>query len=137
MPVVAKEWLNNGEMFDFKADGERVNAFPRRYLPELKALERKTDVIYHGVLVATVKGRDLIPTQSLAMSRMFNRGAFHAVDVSRDTALEYLRRHAVGLPDGTPRGFVLLTYNGEALGFVKNLGNRANNLYPQSWRILT
>ncbi len=136
MPVVAKEWLNNGEMFDFKADGERVNAFPRRYLPELKALERKTDVIYHGVLVATVKGRDLIPTQSLAMSRMFNRGAFHAVDVSRDTALEYLRRHAVGLPDGTPRGFVLLTYNGEALGFVKNLGNRANNLYPQSWRIL-
>jgi NOL1/NOP2/fmu family ribosome biogenesis protein len=29
----------------------------------------------------------------------------------------------------------LLTYQGIPLGFVKNIGNRANNLYPQEWRI--
>ena len=32
-------------------------------------------------------------------------------------------------------GFVLLTYKDAPLGFVKNIGNRANNLYPQEWRI--
>lgn len=34
-----------------------------------------------------------------------------------------------------PRGYVLLTYRNIPLGFVKNIGNRANNLYPQEWRI--
>ncbi len=43
----------------------------------------------------------------------------------------------MSLPDGTPRGIVLLTHGGHPLGFVKNLGSRANNLYPASWRILS
>ena len=30
---------------------------------------------------------------------------------------------------------MLITYHGIPLGFAKNLGNRANNLYPQEWRI--
>jgi NOL1/NOP2/fmu family ribosome biogenesis protein len=29
----------------------------------------------------------------------------------------------------------LICYNNQALGWVKNLGNRSNNLYPQHWRI--
>ena len=39
--------------------------------------------------------------------------------------------------DDAPRGYVLLMYKNRPLGFVKNLGNRANNLYPQEWRILS
>ena len=34
-----------------------------------------------------------------------------------------------------PRGYVVATYEGHALGFLNNLGTRANNLYPQEWRI--
>jgi len=34
-----------------------------------------------------------------------------------------------------PGGIVLLTYQHEPIGFVKNIGNRANNLYPNEWRI--
>ena len=30
---------------------------------------------------------------------------------------------------------VTVTYLGAPLGFVKNIGNRANNLYPREWRI--
>ena len=26
-------------------------------------------------------------------------------------------------------------YDGMPIGFEKNIGNRANNLYPQEWRI--
>ena len=39
------------------------------------------------------------------------------------------------LPPETPRGFVLIAYQGVPLGFAKHLGNRTNNLYPQPWRI--
>ncbi|MBL1488702.1 hypothetical protein ELC62_30105, partial [Klebsiella pneumoniae] len=30
-----------------------------------------------------------------------------------------------------------LTYQGYPLGPAKNIGNRANNLYPKAWRIKT
>ncbi|MDE7237279.1 MAG: hypothetical protein K2N66_05590, partial [Paramuribaculum sp.] len=38
---------------------------------------------------------------------------------------------------GTPRGIVMLIHAGLPLGFVKNLGNRANNLHRASWRIIS
>ena len=53
----------------------------------------------------------------------------------RADALRYLRKEAVNLPEGTPRGYVLVTYRGIPLGWEKNIGNRANNLYPQEWKI--
>ena len=87
--------------------------------------------------IATIKGRDAIPTQQLALSTALRRGSFPEADVNINEALAYLRREAVTLPDSAPRGFVLLTYRGRPLGFVKNLGNRSNNLYPRHWRILT
>jgi 16S rRNA (cytosine1407-C5)-methyltransferase len=39
------------------------------------------------------------------------------------------------LDASVPRGYILLTYKNIPLGFAKNIGNRANNLYPQEWRI--
>lgn len=57
------------------------------------------------------------------------------VDVDYDTAIAYLRREAVTLPQDAPRGIVTLTYRGVAIGQAKNLGNRANNMYPKEWRI--
>lgn len=86
--------------------------------------------------VAILKGRDTVPTQDLAMSCWLNKAAFSTCEVDKDTALDYLRVQAVTLPDATPRGIVLLTCGGHPLGFVKNIGSRANNLYPRAWRIL-
>ena len=57
------------------------------------------------------------------------------VDVDYATALKYLRGEALVLPADTPRGIVTITYQGQPLGPAKNIGNRANNLYPKAWRI--
>ena len=46
-----------------------------------------------------------------------------------------LRKEAITLDASVPRGYILLTYKNIPLGFAKNIGNRANNLYPQEWRI--
>ena len=59
------------------------------------------------------------------------------VDLPYPEALKYLRGEAIVLPADAPRGIVTVTYKGFALGPVKNIGNRANNLYPKPWRIKT
>ena len=58
-----------------------------------------------------------------------------SVDVDYTEALKYLRGEAMVLPPDTPKGIVNITYKGQPLGPVKNIGNRANNLYPKPWRI--
>ena len=52
-------------------------------------------------------------------------------------ALAYLRGEALVLPPSTPRGIVTVSFEGHPLGMVKNIGTRANNLYPKEWRIKT
>ena len=76
-----------------------------------------------------------MPHHALSLSLHLNRKAFPAIEISRDDALNYLRRLSLTLPAETERGYVLLTYQGFPLGFANNLGNRANNLYPQNWKI--
>ena len=58
-----------------------------------------------------------------------------SVDVDYTEALKYLRGEAMVLPPDTPKGIVTITYKGQPLGPAKNIGNRANNLYPKPWRI--
>ena len=57
------------------------------------------------------------------------------VELSYEQAIAYLRREAIVLPPETPRGIVVVTYHQLPLGLVKNIGTRANNLYPKEWRI--
>ena len=58
-------------------------------------------------------------------------------EIAQEQAIAYLRRESLQLPPDTPKGVILLTYQRLPLGWVKNLGTRANNLYPQEWRIRT
>ena len=69
-------------------------------------------------------------------SFLFPLSSFH-IDLSYQEALQYLRGEALILPPDKPKGIVTVTYKGVPLGPVKNIGNRANNLYPKPWRIKT
>ena len=92
-------------------------------------------IVQAGVDVAELKGKDWMPAHGLAMSIALNPDAFAHEEIGREQAISYLRKEAVVLSETAPRGIVLLTYKQIPLGFVKNIGNRANNLYPQEWRI--
>ena len=85
-------------------------------------------------MATTVKNGKLIPLHPLAMSCELDTSAFNTVEVERDRALAYLHRETLDLSDA-PLGLLLVTYKGVPLGFVKNVGNRANNMYPQEWKI--
>lgn len=103
----------------------------------LPLLGKSLKVIASGTAAATRKGRDLVPEADFALAcvRCPVKGlSYEAVEVSREDALKFLSREALALPEA-PRGYLLLTYRGQGLGFVKNLGSRTNSLLPGSRRI--
>ena len=59
------------------------------------------------------------------------------VEVNYQQAMAYLRHEAITLGADVPRGMVGICFEGHLLGLAKNLGNRANNLYPKEWKIRT
>lgn len=130
-----RDRLTDMEHYELYIDDDRITAFPKAHIDLLQGLKSKVDVIHEGVTLGTVKGKDIIPAQSLAMAQNLNTASFTTADVIKEEALKYLHGDAVNLPETTSRGIVLLTYSGSPLGFVKNLGNRSNNLYPALWRI--
>ena len=82
-----------------------------------------------------LKGKTIIPDHTLALSIIGDTSIYPNIEVDYPTAISYLRHEAITLGSEVPRGIVLLTYKHHKIGFAKNLGNRANNLYPQEWRI--
>ena len=138
LPVVPQEvkaWIKNGDAYSFMADQGRVMAFPLAYQEVYNRLRDRMRVISGGIQLAELKGKDLIPSHSLAMSACRNDKVFPVAEVNYEQAIAYLRKEAFALDADVARGYILIRYKGMALGFVKNIGNRANNLYPQEWRI--
>ena len=113
---------------------ETVTAVPASLAGSLASVEQCLHVVSAGCAVGTLKGQILVPDADLALSLMFRRDAFPYVDLEMQDALSYLHRDAIILNDA-PKGYVTVGYRGLPLGFVKNLGNRSNNLHPQSRRI--
>ena len=106
-----------------------------------------------GLFMAVLQHRGTVPRVSKERQRLNYTGTVPSVlrqltpdlpqgdhpriDLPYQDALRYLRGEALVLPTDTPRGIVTVTYKGFPLGPAKNIGNRANNLYPKPWRIKT
>ena len=102
--------------------------------PMVLSMTQNLNVLQFGVPLAVRKGKDFVPQQGLALSGLLAEGAFPVCGLDYRQAVTFLRAEAMMLADA-PRGFVLVTYRGLPLGFVKSVGNRCNNLYPSAWRI--
>lgn len=108
----------------------------------LALLAKNLHILSDGHPVGMQKGKDIIPAHAEALLINSNKESdqqtlqcYPTVEISLDDALRYLRREVLQLPADTPRGYIIVTYQSLPLGFVKNIGSRANNLYPQEWRI--
>ena len=95
------------------------------------ALRKSGECRAENVELSTLNSKLKILTPDLP------QGEQARIDLSYPEALKYLRGEALVLPSDTPRGIVTVTYKDFPLGPMKNIGNRANNLYPKPWRIKT
>jgi NOL1/NOP2/fmu family ribosome biogenesis protein len=129
-------WLD-GNFDILLRPGDRLIALPQTPLMgrAYQAVSKHLKVLHAGITMGTLRGKDFIPHESLALAAAFNKQLFPRAELSYADAISYLRGESLTLPPHQPRGFVVVTFHDIPLGFVKNIGTRANNLYPQEWRI--
>ena len=106
-----------------------------RFIPGITRSEGLFMCVLRKKGVFSGSARKNIPLKTLSTD--LPQGDFPRVDLPYQEALQYLRGEALVLPPDTPKGLVTVTYKDIPLGPVKNIGNRANNLYPKPWRIKT
>jgi len=111
-----------------------IKVYDKDFLNDYMLLNKQLKCMHSGILMGEMKGKDFIPSTCIALSKMLDKENIETVDVDYRTAISFLRKESIVLPDSS-RGYILISYKNQALGWVKNLGNRTNNLYPQEWRI--
>ena len=109
-------------------------AYDERFAGIVRLLEQRLNVVSCGVELGVCKGADFIPHTALALSKNLDSSSCNTVEVDWQTAIRYLRRETVEIAN-QPIGYLLLTYRNIPVGWIKNIGQRSNNLYPPEWRI--
>ena len=135
LPSVVNDWIEEAGKFRFELINDTIQAIPSAHQEAWQLIAGQCRIVTAGIRIGEIKGKDILPAHSLAMSTSLNREAFTTVEINWEDAVKYLKKEVLLLPEETKKGYVLVCYNGFPLGFVKHLGNRANNLYPQEWRI--
>ena len=137
IPETVKSYLSDAPSFSPEWTGNILRMHPEPVREVYPLLREHLRILSAGICIGEVKGKDFIPAEELALSTALRPDAFPVADLDWNDAIRYLKKEALLLPAGTEKGYVLIRYKGFPLGFVKHLGNRANNLYPQEWRIRT
>jgi 16S rRNA C967 or C1407 C5-methylase (RsmB/RsmF family)/NOL1/NOP2/fmu family ribosome biogenesis protein len=86
-----------------------------------------------GVEAGTPMPKEWLPAHDVALSIDATAG-LPFVDTTREQALKFLKREEMGIED-IPKGWHIIRFNGQGLGWIKSLGNRVNNYLPKHWRI--
>lgn len=126
---------SDSEGIGFFNRGDEIYAVPDYVASQMSFVGKKINVLNAGVHAFTMKGKDRIPSADLALSTVLSDDDFPDVSLDLKDALRFLHKDAIVLRDA-PLGYVTVSYLGHRLGFMKNLGNRANNLHPAPRRIL-
>ena len=116
------------------SENNQYNAYSSARLSDYLLLNKQLKCMHSGLFLGEMKGSDFIPSAAIALSKKLDKESVETVEVDYKTAILFLKKEAVFFPD-SKRGYLLVCYNKLALGWVKNMGNRCNNLYPQEWRI--
>lgn len=135
----AERWLSGGGYeFGVGRDG-MLYAYRPELFRVMAALLERLYVLYSGIQVGEMIRGVLKPSHPLALTCELNRTVVPVAEVDDAAAMEYLRKGSS--PELLPvslfsEGLNLVVCRGIALGWIKRIGNRYNNLYPQNRRVL-
>lgn len=135
VPHQVSGWIEHPEAYRIEVTGDTVQAIPAAHYDTWQLVSSRLRIVSAGIRLGELKGKDIVPAHALALSTALDKTAFTCAEISWEDAIKYLKKEALTLPSEIEKGYVLVCYKGRPLGFVKHLGNRANNLYPQEWRI--
>jgi NOL1/NOP2/fmu family ribosome biogenesis protein len=125
-------WIHHSETFAYRRNNDRIYMLPAKFAADVEFIGKTIYTLSSGTEICSVKGKELIPAFDFAHSAEININNFTVWEVDKITALKFLKKETLSAPSGIDKGFVLLTYLGVPLGWVKNIGVRCNNLLPQN-----
>ena len=130
-----KRWVREPERMCFSEVAETLYGYRVSQFEAVKSLSGALAVLYSGVALGQMFKGKLKPDPALAFFAGLNRDALPVAELNREQALQFLRKQEVAA-ELFAEGVNLVCCAGQGLGFVKRIGNRVNNLYPNSLRIL-
>lgn len=132
-PVPESEFLNCPySLYPFKLGGldfvvPEPTYWVLKSLPQLK-------ITYAGIEAGQLKGKDFIPSHALAYQTNISEN-IPRLDLDLQQAKVFLKKESLNPRPDLERGLYLVCYEGNAIGWAKNIGNRINNLLPAEYRI--
>jgi 16S rRNA C967 or C1407 C5-methylase (RsmB/RsmF family)/NOL1/NOP2/fmu family ribosome biogenesis protein len=129
-------WIRQNTTFTYICNNDHIYMLPERFVADVDYIGTTVHTLSSGTEICTIKGKDLIPSLDFAHSTEIDVNNFTVWEVDKNTALKFFKKESLYAPSGISKGYILLTYLGVSLGWVKNIGSRCNNLLPQNRKII-
>ncbi len=130
-----KKYIIEPDAFYYNKVNDDWLAISREHKESLDTLQRHLYIKKSGVRIGKLMGNDLIPDHELALSIYINKDKVLQTELEFNQAIQYLRRDNIDI-NITAKGWSLMNFEGQALGWAKLLPNRINNYFPKELRIL-
>jgi len=131
---IIRSWVKESEEVLVKR-GIKIFAIPGRLLKDSNVLINSLHILYFGIAIGELMREKLIPDHALALSKSLSPN-IDRVELSYDDAIAYLRRRDLKDIMIQKKGWQIVTYQRQPLGWINVLSNRINNYYPKELRIL-
>ncbi|MBS1647844.1 MAG: RNA methyltransferase [Bacteroidetes bacterium] len=132
--TAAAQQFAQATAFHFSLFRNEIVGFSKEQTHNVQKIEACLKVKKMPLQVGVVKGNDFIPHPHLAYQQGLAPSTAR-VEADTQTAMKYVRKQPLTMHTEA-KGFALLTFENQALGWIKNIGNRVNNYYPTEWRVL-
>jgi 16S rRNA C967 or C1407 C5-methylase (RsmB/RsmF family)/NOL1/NOP2/fmu family ribosome biogenesis protein len=110
-----------------------IHAIPEIMMEDADFLTSCLRLIHCGIDVGKMIKDILIPDHHLALSFLELQNVYDYT-VDKSLAIAFLKKELNAI-ENAQKGWIRILYNGNAIGWVKNIGNRINNYLPNDWRI--
>ena len=107
--------------------------FPTLFKDVLQRMSKMVQIVQAGTPLGMYKQKDFIPHHAVSQSiRLLPE--VPSISLDAPAALEYLKRNAL-FNDSGKKGYHVVRFDDQVLGWVKAIQGRLNNLYPVQYRI--
>jgi NOL1/NOP2/fmu family ribosome biogenesis protein len=128
-----EKWIERPDDLIFYAHHEDLFAINASLEHDLKLFQEKVHMRKSGIRIGSIVRGELNPDHELTMSLLASK-QIQTHDLDYEEALRFLRKEKINL-FSHQRGWIIITYLGIPLGWIKAMEGRSNNYYPKNWRI--
>lgn len=119
--------------YDYK-NSKVLNLRNQFYIYDFEEIDlSKVNVLRYGLHVGYIENNRFIPSHSLAMVNDIDKHNF--IELTREQSIDYMQGLTVDISNSNKKGYAIASYNGLALGFVKQVNNTLKNHLPKGLRV--